>query len=120
MKLALRSASRRIVATAMLEVAPNTSTREGNTLANVAYPPAGYPAPEIRIECRIDKSGKPLPLRIETLEMRGAHARVLCRIHAPAKLSRDVGQPVQQVEGNVGPDGKIESQHDTGHGKRHH
>src|SRR5271155_104176 len=97
------AASRRIVAMAMLEVAPNTNTREGNKGSRLVT--AGYPLPEAGAERRIDVGGPLLPLGIELLEMRGAHAGVFGRIHPATEVSRNAGQPVQKVEADLPADG---------------
>src|ERR1700733_536000 len=117
MKWTCGAASRRMVAIAMLEVAPNTNTWEGNKGSRLAK--AGYPLPEAGAKRRIDV-GRPLrPLGIKLLEMYGAHARVFGGIHAPAAFGSDVGQPVEETEADLPPDGKIQRQGDAGCGKRH-
>src|SRR5882757_4638705 len=112
MKCRLGAASRRMVAMAMLEVAPNTNTREGKRGSRSGT--AGYPLPEAGAERRIDVGGPLLPLGIELLKMGRAHTGILRRIHASAEAGRDVGEPVQQVEAHFTPDGKIQRQGDAG------
>src|ERR1700721_1582228 len=83
------AASRRMVAIAILEVAPNTSTPEGKRGSRLVK--AGYPLPEAGAERRIDVQGPLLPLGIELLEVRRAHAGILRWIHAAAELGGDGG-----------------------------
>ena len=101
-----------MVAMAMLEVAPNTNTREGNRGSRLFT--ARYPLPEAGAERRIDVGGELLPLGIELLEMRCAHAGVFGRVNPAAEVSRDAGQPIQKVEADLPADGKIERQGNAG------
>ena len=89
MKRVFRAASRRMVAMAMLEVAPNTSTLEGKPGSRLVK--AGYPLPEAGAERGINVEGPLLPLGIELLEVHRAHARILSWIHPAAELGRDAG-----------------------------
>jgi hypothetical protein len=89
MKRVFRGASWRMVAMAMLEVAPNTSTLEGKPGSRLVK--AGYPLPEAGAERRIDVQGPLFPLRIELLEVCRAHACVLGWIHAAAEVGGDGG-----------------------------
>jgi hypothetical protein len=78
-----------MVAMAMLEVAPNTSTLEGKPGSRLAK--AGYPLPETGTERGIDVDSKLLPLGIELPEVRRAHARILGWIHTAAELGCNGG-----------------------------
>src|ERR1700742_5209398 len=79
MKCRLGAASRRMVAMAMLEVAPNTNTREGKRGSRSGT--ASYPLPEAGAEGGVDVSGPLLPLGIELLEMGRTHAGIFGGIH---------------------------------------
>src|ERR1700688_153618 len=118
MKWRFGAASLRRVAMAMLEVAPNTNTREGKRGSRSGT--ASYPLPEAGAERGIDVSSPLLPLGIELLEVGRAHAGIFGRIHASTEVGRDISEPVQKVETHLAPDGKIQCQGDTWHGKRHH
>src|SRR5450631_802594 len=118
MKCRFGPASRRIVAMAMLEVAPKINTRVGKRGSRSGT--ASYPLPEAGAERGIDVGGPLLPLGIELLKMGGAHAGIFRRIHASAEVGCDAGEAIQKVEAHFAPDGKIQCQGDTRHGKRHH
>src|ERR1700733_4945835 len=118
MKRLFCAASRRMVAMAMLEVAPNTSTVDGKPGSRLAK--AGYPLPEAGAERGIDVGCPLLPLGIELFEVGRTHARIFRWIHAAAEIGGNGGQPVQQGEAHLPPNRKIHGQGDTGHGKRHH
>src|ERR1700752_85359 len=105
MKCRFGAASRRMVAMAMLEVAPNTNTREGKRGSRSGTP--SYPLPEVGAESGIDVSSPLLPLGIELLKMGGAHTGVFGRIHTPGKVGCDAGKAIQKVEAHFPPDGKI-------------
>src|ERR1700722_5516014 len=113
MKRVFRAASCRMVAMAMLEVAPNTSTLEGKPGSRLVK--AGYPLPEAGAERWIDIDRPLLPLGIELLEVRRTHACILGWIHPAAEVGRDFSQPIQQAEAHFAANGKIQRQGDTGH-----
>src|ERR1700760_2157482 len=74
MKCRLGAASWRMVAMAMLEVAPNTNTREGKRGSRSGT--TRYPLPEVGAESRVDVGSPLLPLGIELLKVGGAHTGV--------------------------------------------
>src|ERR1700733_363448 len=117
MKCAFCATSRRIVATAMLEVAPNIRTPMGTSGSRLVK--TGYPLPKAGAERRIDISGKLLPLRIELLEVGSAHAGIFGGIHAAAKFGCDIREPIEQSKAHFPPDRKIERQGDARYRKRH-
>src|SRR5271156_6043036 len=117
MKWRLGAASLRMVAMAMLEVAPNTNNREGKSGSRSGT--AAYPLPEVGAERGIDVGRPLLPLGIKVLEVGRAHAGILGRIDAAAEFGGDVRKPVHQGEAHLATDRKIECQGDAGDGKRH-
>src|SRR5579862_9873101 len=118
MKCRLGTASWRMVAMAMLEVAPNTNTREGKRGSRSGT--TRYPLPEVGAESRVDVGSPLLPLGIELLKVGGAHTGVFGRIHAPGEVCCDAGEAIQKIEGHFPPDGKIKRQGDAGERERHH
>src|ERR1700760_1749255 len=77
MKCRFGAASRRMVAMAMLEVAPNTNTREGKRGSRSGT--ATYPLPEVGAKRGIDVGSPLLPLGIKLLEVGRAHAGIFGR-----------------------------------------
>src|ERR1700722_20003181 len=118
MKREFFAAIRRIVAMAMLEVAPKTSTAEGKRGSRLVK--ASYPLPEAGAERGIDVGSELLPLRIKVVEVGRAHAGIFSWIHSATELGRYIRQLIEQVEAHLAPDGEIQRQGDAWHGEGHH
>src|SRR5580704_2969690 len=80
----------------------------------------GHSLPEGGIEGGIDIAGEFLPLRIEGLELRSGHARILRGIHTAAVFEGDSGEAVEQIKADFGPDGEVERKSNAGRGEGHH
>src|ERR1700756_1743187 len=90
----------------MAEVAPTIST----FCLSILTPSLHHPAPEAGRKARVNESLELPPGREIGAEIRAGHARVLGRVHGPARLRHHLVELVEQFEGGAPAVGKIDRQ----------